>query len=155
MLYKSEIGPISGLTGGYALVRLQTAHAGYLARLVVEQPGGNADGFTVTVLETYPAAVAIAGGGVNWSPPGQVDARDAAPPAADAAPQRSRVGSPIVVAPASRVAYNIYSTNVGFVTERDPNKRERYNELYLLITPTTGGMTGKTFHAAVMTASEA
>lgn len=149
MLYRVAVDNITGVTAGFILLRLKTAYAGYLVRLVVEQTAGTTAGFSVALYENYAAAVAAAGGGVNFA----AEARDAAPPAARTAPNRFRLGAVATAASNATVVYTEYDSNVGFLTPESSNSVDRPNELYLLITP-TGGATGKTFHALLVTGSE-
>jgi hypothetical protein len=151
MLYKKAVDDITGLTGAYILVPIGSPYAGYLVRLVVEQPTGAADGFTATLYENYAAAVAAAGGAANFLPP---DAGVPPLPTARVAPTRFRVGGVLTAAAAARIVVMDYDSNVGFLTPETANASDRPTQLYLLITP-TGGATGKTFHALLVTSSEA
>jgi hypothetical protein len=148
MLYKKIVDNITGPTGAYILLAIGAPYAGFLSRLVVEQAAGTAAGFTAALYENYAAARAVAGGGVNFP------AVDAAPPAARVGPTRFRLGDVLTAAADATVVRVDYDSNIGFLTPDTANAAERPTELYLLITP-TGGANGKTFHALLVTSSEA
>lgn len=150
MLYRKAIDAISGVNAAFILARIGSAYAGYMVRLVVEQTGGTLAGFSVAVYETYAAARAAAGSGVNFNPTPQ----DATPPPAAAGPTRFRVGPILTAAADASVASQQYQANTGFSTPESANAADRPTHLYLLITP-TGGAAGKTFSALLLTASEA